>query len=426
MKKQDKLLLVGGDIATPDVIAYCKELGVYTIMTNDLPYENNPFKQMADEAWEIPVEELDILEAKCREVGVTAVFAGVNEHNLDMTKALAERLGLPFYASDEAWACTRDKGRFKEHCAAVGLDVPKRYKLDESFTPEDLAKISYPVMVKPADGCGSRGLSLCNCEADIKQAYKKAKSFSRSGEVIVEDYIDGIDVIFTYSLIDQKPVIHQIDVCYPVKLNGRRTIGVGAPSKEFEEDFEKKHSSDIERLFDRLGIKLGSLNIQTVFKNGRYYVYEMGYRLEGAPIWKSLKVKHGSSPLEMLVDIQLGRKLRDWRKVGGIGAAFVPVGGYFVYCNPGKIHKITGLDELKAINGVSISLNRYKEGDVVEVSENMFNVAFVLMVAAKDASERVGLLKRINDTIHFYDENGNDMLNYFEDYYMLENGIESL
>ena len=86
-----------------------KALWIQTIETNDIPYENNPYKQMADEAWEIPVEELDILEAKCREVGVTGVFAGVNEHNIDMTQALAKRLSLPFYASDEGWACARDK-----------------------------------------------------------------------------------------------------------------------------------------------------------------------------------------------------------------------------------------------------------------------------------------------------------------------------
>ena len=50
--------MVGGDIATPDAIKYCKEIGVYTIMTNDIPYENNPYRQMANEAWEIPVEKI--------------------------------------------------------------------------------------------------------------------------------------------------------------------------------------------------------------------------------------------------------------------------------------------------------------------------------------------------------------------------------
>ena len=426
MKKQEKMLLVGGDIATPDAINYCKELGVYTIMTNHIPYEENPFKQMADEAWEIPVEELDLLEEKCRKEGVTAVFAGVNEHNLDMTKALAERLGLPFYASDEAWACTRDKGLFKEHCAAVGLDVPKRYKLDESFKPEDLSPISYPVIVKPADSSGSRGLSVCNCEEEVKQAYEKAASFSGSSSVIVEDYIDGIEVIFAYSLIDQKPAIHRAYAHYPFKMNGRNTICVSAPSKAFADDFEQKHSADIMRLFDRIGIKLGSLNIQTVYKNGRYYIFEMGYRLDGAPTWRSFKGEYGSSPLEMHVDIQLGRKTRDWQKAGGSGTGTAPFGGYYLYCKPGKIQKITGLDELKAMDGVSISLNRYKEGDIVEKCENMYSVAFVLLIAAKDELERVRMLKMINNTIHIYDENGNDMLNYFENYDVLENGIAAL
>ena len=420
----EKLLLVGGDIATPDVINYCKEIGVHTIMTNDIPYENNPYKQMADEAWEIPVEELDILEAKCREVGITGVFAGVNEHNLDMTQALAKRLGLPFYASDEGWACARNKGRFKEHCAAIGLDVPKRYHIQNVLDSEELSEICYPVMVKPADSAASQGLSVCYNESDLCKAFDKAVVFSATGDVIVEDYIEGVDVVFAFSLINQKAVIHRVSASYPVQIDNRRTIGFGTPSSFFWSDFEKKHSSHIEALFERIGISQGSLNIQTVYKDGRYYILEIGYRLDGAGTWRNFKAQYGSSPLEMHVDIQLGRKEHNWALVAGVKPSANILSGYFLYCKPGRIKRIVGLNTLENMKGLRITVNRYKEGDVVAACDNMYHAAFFILITAKDEAETSAVLKNINQAIHFYDDNENDMLIYFDDYSIFETGIE--
>lgn len=416
MERKEKLLLVGGDIATPDAIRYCKSIGVYTIMTNDIPYENNPYKQMADESWEIPVEELDILEAKCREVGVTGVFAGTNEHNIDMTQALAKRLGLPFYASDEGWACNRDKGRFKEHCRAVGLDVPKRYPLSKPFAAEILKQIAYPVIVKPVDGSAARGISVCHTEEELREAFDKAYLHSNVGDVIVEDYIEGIEVGLTYSFVKQQPVIHTVSASYPVLLGKRRAFALSTPSLYHWADFEKRYSSIMKCLFERLGIKYGSLNIQTVYKDGRYYILEIGYRLDGAGAWNSYKKQSGYSPLEMHVDFQLGRKERDWRPTVGINPPTCMVSVCFLYCSPGKIKKIIGVDELKNMDGVTVTTNRFHEGDVVSECNDLYQTAFICMLETKDEAATINLMKNINNTVHFYNEEGKDMLVYLDDY----------
>ena len=94
---------------TIDVLQYAKKLDVYTIITDYRPVEICKEKEMADEYWMIDLKDLDALEEKSRAEEVEAVYAGNNEFCLDQTRKLCARLGLPFYASEEGWLCSRDK-----------------------------------------------------------------------------------------------------------------------------------------------------------------------------------------------------------------------------------------------------------------------------------------------------------------------------
>lgn len=416
MEKHDKMLLVGGDLATPEAIAYCKQLGVHTIMTNHIPLAENPYKQMADEAWEIPVEKLDLLEEKCREVGVTAVFAGVNERNLDAAKELAARLGLPFYASEEGWACARDKGRFKEHCIAVGLDVPKRYPVQLPITAEMMEQINFPVIVKPVDASAQRGFAVCRSAEELPAAYENALKFSASGDIIVEDYIEGIEIGIAYCLINQKPIIHAFSACYPIYLNNRSTLCMLTASVPHWEEFERKHEQQMNALFTRIGAKHGSMNIQAMYKDGKYYLIELGYRLDGVGSWRSYKAQTGYSPLELHVDVQLGRDESHWIPTVGVKHPPYVITAYHLYSKPGKIVKIVGLEDLKKMPGVAIHFERFHEGDEVVASGNMYQAAYFIFMTAKNAAGTGERIQEVNETIHFYDEDGNDMLAYFEDY----------
>ena len=82
-------------------------------MTDYNPPEISTLKKVADEYWMTDVADVDELEEKCRQENVTGIFAATSEFCLDMAKELCSRMNLPFYASEEAWACARDKIRLK-------------------------------------------------------------------------------------------------------------------------------------------------------------------------------------------------------------------------------------------------------------------------------------------------------------------------
>ena len=416
MKKQEKLLLVGGDITTPHVIKYCKEIGVYTIMTNDIPYENNHFKQLADESWEIPVGELDVLEAKCRESGITGVFAGVNESNLDMTQALAKRLGLPFYASDEGWACARDKLRFKEQCIAVGLDVPKCYKVQKPFTAKMLAEIRYPVLIKPADSSGSRGVAVCHNEAELMVAFDHALNFSETGRVVVEDYIDGNEFIVIICFLNRQPVVYDFASSYHIPTNGRKVVSFCTNIVRNWNFWETQYNEKVVRLLERMDCKEGCLFLQGACRNGKYYLFEIGYRLDGLGTWLTQPSSIGFSPLALQVDLALGHNVAHHQLPDDCKHRNHIVSVYQLYPKPGEIGRITGLDALLAKKNIKVTINRYHEGDYIQSGHSLFNMAYSVLLSTESEKETLELLQDINSTVHMYDKNGQDMLCYFEDY----------
>ena len=167
-----------------ELIKGAKERGVYTIVTDNLPMEQSPVKSMADEAWDVSVLDIDTLEKKCKEEGINAILCGASEVCIKANKELCERLNLPFYANKKAWDITNDKLAFKKACIECGLPVPKEFELDIELKAENIAKITYPVVVKPTDGCSSIGLHICHNEEELVEGYKDAYEKSESKQLL--------------------------------------------------------------------------------------------------------------------------------------------------------------------------------------------------------------------------------------------------
>ena len=98
----NKLLMLGTSLGSVEIVETAREMGYYTIVTDNLDPDRSPAKKVADEYWMISTNDLDLLEKKCKEEKVNAIFAGISEFNLDRVKELTERLGLPCYIEDAA------------------------------------------------------------------------------------------------------------------------------------------------------------------------------------------------------------------------------------------------------------------------------------------------------------------------------------
>lgn len=148
-----KLLIMGGrPAATPDIVRAAKRMGVFTIVTDNVPPERSPAKLMADEYWDISTAEVEHLAERVRDEGVDGIFTGVHEFNLKRTKELCALCGKPFYASEEQLRLNFDKVFFKESCKRAGIDVPESYGITPALGADELRALRYPLIIKPRDG----------------------------------------------------------------------------------------------------------------------------------------------------------------------------------------------------------------------------------------------------------------------------------
>ena len=392
-----KLLLLGNNVHVDEIIKYAKERGVHTIVTDNLPAEQSPVKAMADEAWDISVLDIDALEKKCKEENVTAVMCGASEVCIKANKDLCERLGLPFYANQKAWDITNDKLAFKNACEECGLPVPKEFKLDIELKAEDLAAITYPVVVKPADGCSSIGLHICANEAELIEGYKDAYEKSAAKKVIVEQFVPGEQIGLIYAVVNEKAfLVASGDDC-ACKDDAQRRVFGSSPTKHMG-IFKEKLEKQIEKLFELLEIKTGVAGVQVITDGEQAAVLEMNYRLPGG------KFPGEELLVNTMLDVALGEK-SDLKAESQKGQLF----SYALWLKPGKIAEIQGLDKLQA-RPQEFNVQPFRHvGDDVEDNTGMRQVLGYIMFFT-DVAHHTQYIDEINNTVKVISETGEDML----------------
>ena len=390
-----KLLLLGNNSHVDELIKYAKERGVYTIVTDNLPVEQSPFKALADESWDISVLDIDVLEKKCKEEGIDAVLCGASEVCIKANKDLCERLSLPFYANQKAWDITNDKLEFKKACEQCGISVPKEFEMDIDFKFEKLCGVKYPVVVKPADGCSSIGLHICKNEAELISGYRDAFEKSEAKKVIVEELITGEQVGFIYAVIDGQLYLNNSGDDTGCKDDASRRVFGATPTKHMDL-YEAGFKDQVKKLVELLEIKNGVIGIQAIFDGSRLVVLEMNYRLPG-----------GKVPGEkFLCNVML-----DYALAENTNPEVVPTPGqmfsYAIWLEPGKIAEIQGVEVLQD-KKYNVQLFKHV-GDDVETNTGMRQILGFIMFSS-DVEHMAETVDFINETVKVLDKSGKDMV----------------
>lgn len=416
----EKLLILGIDTSTKHILQYARSIGVYTIISDRYPADSSPVKKLADENWQIDVKELDTLEDACRKQGVTGVYNGNHDICLDSVRELSLRLFGEFYASDCAWQCSRDKLVFKEECIRTGLNAPKCYTLSGSPMEIGQEGLRFPLVVKPADSFASQGLSICHDPEELKQGIDLACEVSSKKKVVVEEYIEGDEYGFGF-------IFHQGNVSliectrlykYGRDNNGGFVFARHSGNAEIRKEYLSAVHDKVRNLFRNIRAEHGGGFIQMVYRDHTFYPLEFGYRLDGVGSWMTRKLTIGFSSAEYMVHVALRRDLPGLEeKVRELSANINYYGGeYFPLVRPGRIARIEGLETVKAMDRVEVILERFREGDRVGNTNSMYRIAYYISIGASSDEEAAGTLKKINDTLHIYDEDGSEMLVPFDEY----------
>ena len=407
--------MLGTSYGTNLMLDYAKSKGVWTIVTDYLEPEYSPGKLVSDEYWMINTGDLDALEEKCREEGVSAVVCGISEFNLEMCMALCARLGLPCYCTPEAWHYSRDKVDYKKLATAVGAPLADDDVLSDPPTREELDQIKYPVVVKPVDLSCNRGISYVHDEKELLEACDYARSMSKSRKLVIERMLHGEEWYGTYALADGKVSLLGLCAMYAEPGYPKFCYSITSTLSNHVEDFCREINPHIERVLQEVGCREGYAWTQAMLdEDGHFYIIEMGYRLDGDMMYVPIKDLLGFDTVAWIVDYALGEKNDPKLLPPSQEKAFKRVAtSYMLWTNElgGTIGAIEGLDEVKSWPGVTVD-SLAAPGDPIRPYGPLGCILFI----CDDCEETLRMIQRVNDTVRITNTDGKNVLIYYTDF----------
>ncbi|MBE6336705.1 MAG: ATP-grasp domain-containing protein [Lentimicrobiaceae bacterium] len=389
-----KLLILGSSNHEVDVIKIAQSMGYYVITTDYYTDKNLiPSKFVADEAWNISWTDYDELEARCRETGVNGILAGFSEFRIEAMIELCRRLNLPCYINDEQLEITRDKNKFKQMCKRFGVPIVNEYD------PQSL-EIIFPVIIKPTDRGGSIGINVAYNENEYKEYLEYAYSMSPSKSVVVEDFIgDGIKFDCSYYISEKEAVlIETCDTTMLTKQKGFETMQKAwtFPSKH-EQEYIEQVDTNVKSMLMSLGMKCGVANISFFYRNGRFYVFETGFRLGGGHSFDYQRASNGIDYLSCMIKYALNEDYEPNTNIPRDRGFAVTYNIYFNSNEGVVVNHVIGEDKVRDINEVITYVPNLYNGYVIK--GNKPNSIAMCTLYAKDLDTILRDIDIINKTL---------------------------
>jgi len=356
--KKTLMILGAGHFMVP-AIKTAKEMGLKVLVTDRNP-EAEGFN-FADfhEVVDITDIENSIKVAKKYEIDGAIPL---NDYGVKTASMIAESLGLIGIKPEVADKAV-DKRLMRETWAKAGVPCPD-FRILKTFEEAKNAaeEIGFPVIAKPPDSMGgSRGVFKINNMEELKRAFDFAKEYSKSGWILIEEYVDGAEC--SVESITYKGKTHVLAISDKTKLPPPYRVdkSVTYPTKhpiEVQKEIEKVTKEAI----DAIGIDMSASHLELSVTDKGIKTFEVGARTGGGGIIPAIQVPivYGVNMMKETIKIALGEKpvVNKENKLHGSVLRFITP-------KPGKVRKITGLVEAMKLKGVVAGASFVKPGDSV-------------------------------------------------------------
>lgn len=415
--KGKKLLVLGGVFQHCKLIEAAKELGVITYVTDYLPPEHAPAKQMADKYFMHNISDIDDIVATCKEEGIDGVISTSLDACQLPYQQVCEKLGVPCFGTKEQYHILTDKTAFKAFCRENGVDVIPEYAAEDFATLELCAKkVEFPILIKPCDSRGSRGQSICRTYEEALEGIKFARSESATKKIVIEKYMgQNNDFSMTIIVVNKKAYPYRtVDRILGKYEDGLDKLAVGAvmPSV-FTKLYMENVNSSVENFITRLGLTNAPVFMQGFVDGDTVRFYDPGLRLPGGEYERMFKFACGENIFYPLIEYALTGEVSEdainltkeavWLN-GKLAAQVLPT------LKPGKIASVEGLDEIRRHPCIVSAFERYTVGDVIEATKNVNQRFAEIDVVCDTPNEIKEVVSWVYKTLKILDEKGENMI----------------
>lgn len=258
-----KMLMLGGSHAEVPMIRAARDMGYYVITTGN--QTDGMGHKYADQYINCDFSDKEAILALAKKEQVEAVCSGCNDFACLSAAYTCEMLGLGGHDSYETALSIHHKDKYRALAQKLGILSPKAQKCR---IVEELKKIcmemQFPIMVKPVDLTGGKGMRRCDNEEQAEKAFLQAMAATRESYIILEEFITGTNHGFSAYLQDGKVTFYFMDN-EQYYHNPYLVSGASAPGDVPKQAIEQL-CKDSEKLAGALGLVDGILHIQFILK----------------------------------------------------------------------------------------------------------------------------------------------------------------
>ena len=309
-----KLMILGGLRYALPVIRAAHELGLYVITADYLP--DNIAHKYSDEFCNVSIVDKEATLKAAQERKIDGIISFACDPGVVTAAYVAEKMGLPSVGSYDAVSLLQNKGQFRKFLTDNGFNVPtaKGYTEIEAAL-KDVDLFRWPVIVKPTDSAGSKGVNRVDDPEKLREAIEYALSFSRGKEFIIEDFITQHGFSSdtdSFSVNGELKFVSFNSQRFDPNAENPYTPAAYSWPSSMTEEHQKEFTGEIQRLIKLLGLGTSIYNIETrEGTDGKAYIMECSPRGGGNRLAECLEYATGVKLVENAVRAAIGMPVTD-------------------------------------------------------------------------------------------------------------------
>lgn len=384
-----RLLILGGSMLQIPAIKSAKSLG-YHVGVADFD-SNAPGIEYADEYFNISTIDTNKIIKTAKEFHADGIMTIASDMPIRSVAVASQELNLPGISSDTAIKAT-DKGKMIESFQKNSVPHPWYYIVssEEQFRAMK-NNIKFPCIIKPTDNSGSRGVILVDNETKLDDAYSYVIRESRSGNIIIQEYLQGSEV--SVEIMVQSGIPHVLAVTDKITTGAPHFVEMGhsQPSRLSEEHIAEIKDIAIQAV-NSVGITSGPAHVEIMLTENGAKLIELGARLGGDYITSHLvPLSTGINMVEATIRHACGEYIDinpKYSKGSMIKYFEAPVG---------IIKEIHGVEEAKKIPGViEVSFMKKIGEKIGNIHSSNDRVGFIIAQAEDVYQAEIACYEAIN------------------------------
>lgn len=329
------------------------------------------------------------------------------DQQINIAMKVAEKLGIAHPFSSETALKVTNKKLMKEIMMEGDIPTSRYYVVDEN-TDIDSIKLTYPVIVKPADSCGSAGIIKLETEKGLKQGIKDSISWGNSGKVIVEEFVEGAEM-GVHGYVENGKIHLLFGTCKITAMKNdlyQQLCNIYIP--KLKPSLQRELEGIARKIVEKFNLPAYTpMFMQVIVKEDKASVIEFSPRVAGGITSSVAYECAGFDLLNYSIDSYLGTQ--ETTEEGHL-EQFVCC--YPLYCKEGIFDHVSGYEELLQDKTVSKIFFLKEQGDHIDMKKPSSSNVVKYLIEGKTPEECLLKLRKADTNTEIYNIKGKSMRDY--------------